>query len=338
MAILGKKQMSEEDIKLNYITPVIQRGWKGHITMETKITDGRINIRGNIVARSKPHEATALVAALWSEVDDVVGALDDIEVVLDDYQGMPTLYQGIEGVEQALDVVEMQTGRWLVEDEEGRLLVFLADEVGELHTLVLTTREGAGVLTELDISETYLLERAQAVDDDTAEVEVAVIVLVFLIAEELYRLVHGHVQHIIDVLSSVVYLQDIVLESLALASLALQHEVCHKLHLDGYVSCSLALLASSSLGIEGEVLRRETELLSQRLVGKERADGIVCLQIGGRVASGTLSDRVLIDKLHVLDGIEVAFHRRKLARCIRNQVEAAAHGWVEDALDERTLA
>ena len=54
MTILGKKQMSEEDIKLNYITPVIQRGWKGHITMETKITDGRINIRGNIVARSKP--------------------------------------------------------------------------------------------------------------------------------------------------------------------------------------------------------------------------------------------------------------------------------------------
>ena len=54
MTILGKKQMSEEDIKLNYITPVILDGWKGHITMETKITDGRINISGNIVARSKP--------------------------------------------------------------------------------------------------------------------------------------------------------------------------------------------------------------------------------------------------------------------------------------------
>ena len=46
--------MTEEDIKLNYITPAIMKGWKGHITMETKITDGRINIRGNIVARSKP--------------------------------------------------------------------------------------------------------------------------------------------------------------------------------------------------------------------------------------------------------------------------------------------
>lgn len=54
MTILGKKQMSEEDIKLNYITPVILDGWKGHVTMETKITDGRINISGNIVARSKP--------------------------------------------------------------------------------------------------------------------------------------------------------------------------------------------------------------------------------------------------------------------------------------------
>lgn len=57
VAILGKNQMSEEDIKLYFITPAIQKGWKDHITMETKITDGRINIRGNIVARSKPKYA-----------------------------------------------------------------------------------------------------------------------------------------------------------------------------------------------------------------------------------------------------------------------------------------
>lgn len=52
--VLSKKQMTEEDIKLNYITPAILKGWKGHITMETRITDDRINIRGNIVVRSKP--------------------------------------------------------------------------------------------------------------------------------------------------------------------------------------------------------------------------------------------------------------------------------------------
>ena len=57
MPVLPKSQMSEEDIKLNYITPAIQPAWKDHITMETKITDGKINLRGNMVVRSKPKYA-----------------------------------------------------------------------------------------------------------------------------------------------------------------------------------------------------------------------------------------------------------------------------------------
>ena len=57
MAVLDKKQMSEEDIKLNYITPAVQRGWSDRITMETKITDGRINLRGNMVSRGTPKRA-----------------------------------------------------------------------------------------------------------------------------------------------------------------------------------------------------------------------------------------------------------------------------------------
>ncbi len=54
MDFMSKKQMTEEDIKLNYITPAIQPEWSGRISMETKITDGQINIKGNMVARSKP--------------------------------------------------------------------------------------------------------------------------------------------------------------------------------------------------------------------------------------------------------------------------------------------
>lgn len=56
--ILNKKQMTEEDIKLQYITPAIQAKWGlDRITMETKITDGRINLKGNIVIREKPKKA-----------------------------------------------------------------------------------------------------------------------------------------------------------------------------------------------------------------------------------------------------------------------------------------
>ncbi|MCR5769053.1 MAG: DEAD/DEAH box helicase family protein [Lachnospiraceae bacterium] len=61
MTILNKSQMSEEDIKLNYITPAIQPNWSGHITMETKITDGRIDIRGNLVTRKKAKFADYLL-------------------------------------------------------------------------------------------------------------------------------------------------------------------------------------------------------------------------------------------------------------------------------------
>lgn len=60
MSILDKKQMTEEDIKLNYITPaILAKGWKDKITMETKVqfTDGKINLRGNLVSREPPKKA-----------------------------------------------------------------------------------------------------------------------------------------------------------------------------------------------------------------------------------------------------------------------------------------
>ena len=47
--------LSEEDIKLRFITPtILNKGWSVEdITMETKVklTDGKINLKGNLVAR-----------------------------------------------------------------------------------------------------------------------------------------------------------------------------------------------------------------------------------------------------------------------------------------------
>lgn len=50
--------MTEEDIKLQFITPAIVSKWdQSKITMETPITDGRINLKGNLVSRQKPKKA-----------------------------------------------------------------------------------------------------------------------------------------------------------------------------------------------------------------------------------------------------------------------------------------
>ena len=55
--ILNKKQMSEEDIKLHYITPaLVAKGWLDKVSMETRVffTDGKINLKGNFAVRESP--------------------------------------------------------------------------------------------------------------------------------------------------------------------------------------------------------------------------------------------------------------------------------------------
>jgi type I restriction enzyme R subunit len=57
---LPKKEMTEEDIKLHFITPAIQQKWGNDcITMETNVqlTDGKIELKGNTPVRKKPKRA-----------------------------------------------------------------------------------------------------------------------------------------------------------------------------------------------------------------------------------------------------------------------------------------
>lgn len=57
-----KKQLSEEDIKLRYITPAITKKWKPeNIRMEAQITAGRINLNGTVVKRDSPKKADYLL-------------------------------------------------------------------------------------------------------------------------------------------------------------------------------------------------------------------------------------------------------------------------------------
>lgn len=67
MTILTKKEMTEEDIKLQYITPAILAKWdKSRITMETKITDGKICLNGNFVHRDKKSAKFADYVLYWN--------------------------------------------------------------------------------------------------------------------------------------------------------------------------------------------------------------------------------------------------------------------------------
>ncbi|WP_346682923.1 EcoAI/FtnUII family type I restriction enzme subunit R [Megasphaera stantonii] len=76
--ILPKHQMSEEDIKLQYITPAILSKWdRDKITMETRITDGKINLKGNFVFREKPKRADYILYLSTNNPIAVVEAKDN---------------------------------------------------------------------------------------------------------------------------------------------------------------------------------------------------------------------------------------------------------------------
>ncbi len=79
--ILDKKQMTEEDIKLNFITPALQAKWDGRITMETRITDGRINLKGNFVIREKPKKADYVLYLTKNKPIAIVEAKDNNHLI-----------------------------------------------------------------------------------------------------------------------------------------------------------------------------------------------------------------------------------------------------------------
>lgn len=93
--ILSKKQMTEEDIKLQFITPALTAKWdKGKITMETRITDGRINLRGNITVRGERKKADYLLYINANNPIAVVEAKDNNHSVS-------------HGLQQAMDYAKM---------------------------------------------------------------------------------------------------------------------------------------------------------------------------------------------------------------------------------------
>ena len=91
--IIPKWQMTEEDIKLNYITPALFPKWNGRMTMETQITDGKINLRGNLVSRAQPKRADYVLYINANNPIAIVEAKDNQHAVADGLQQAMTYAQ-----------------------------------------------------------------------------------------------------------------------------------------------------------------------------------------------------------------------------------------------------
>lgn len=77
--IMNKKDLTEEDIKLRYITPAINNaGWKNeHIRMEYYFTDGRVIFQGKVHARQTGKKADYLLSQAANKPIAIVEAKDN---------------------------------------------------------------------------------------------------------------------------------------------------------------------------------------------------------------------------------------------------------------------
>lgn len=80
--MIPKNQMSEEDIKLQYITPALTSKWDiRKIRMEYQVTDGRINLRGNLTVRERPKRADYILNMNANNPIAVIEAKDNKHTV-----------------------------------------------------------------------------------------------------------------------------------------------------------------------------------------------------------------------------------------------------------------
>ena len=105
------------------------------------------------------HEAAALAARAFAEVEDPVGGADRLLVVLDDHHGVAEVADPGEGGEQPLVVALVQAHRGLVEDVEDPLHAS-ADLAGQTDAVGLASRKRGGRPIEGEIPDPHGVEES----------------------------------------------------------------------------------------------------------------------------------------------------------------------------------
>ena len=75
----------------------------------------------HVLRGSGGYHAPTVSPALWSHVDDPVGALDDLQVMLDHDDGVSCIDEAVEHLDKSADVVQMKAGGRLIENVEPAL-------------------------------------------------------------------------------------------------------------------------------------------------------------------------------------------------------------------------
>ena len=249
--------------------------------------------------------------------------------MLDDDDGVAGVTQLVQHLQQQSDVVEVQPGGGLVQDVERAARVALAQLQPQLDALRLAAGQRGGALPQADVAQAHVQQGLELARNRRHG------------AEEAVRVLHRHVQHLVDVAALVEDLQRLAVVALASAGVARHVDVGQEMHLHLQHAVALAGLAATATGrgchVEAEAARAIPALACGGHLGEQFADGREQARVGGRVAARRAADGALVHVDDLVEGLQAldAVVRRGLHVAA---VELAGHGGVERVVDQCALA
>src|SRR6266536_2324446 len=119
----------------------------------------------------------------------------------------------------------------------------------ELDALCLAARKSSGRLAQTKVSQAHLVKNTETIGD------------LWHLAKKGNRFVHGEIEHLMNILAAITYVQNLLLEPRSLAFLTYEFYVGKELHLYRNCAISLANLAPAPRQVKGKVRRIESTSL-----------------------------------------------------------------------------
>ena len=191
----------------------------------------------------------------------------------------------------------MKSGGGLVQDVNGLSRASLGQLRGQLDSLGLAAGQLRGRLSQPDVPQSHVIQGLYLPGDRGH------------ILKELKRFLHGHIQHIVDILSLVLHVQGLTVIPFAAADLAGHIYIRQEMHFNLDDAVSAARFAPSALYVEAEPSLAIPLCLGVRGRCEQVPYEVEYACVGSRVGPGSTPDGRLVDVdnliqlLHALDAL-----------------------------------
>ena len=190
----------------------------------------------------------------------------------------------------------------------------------KLDPLCFSPGQLCGRLAQFNIGKSHVIQRLDLTPDGRN------------ILKEGKRLFHSHIQHIIDVLSFIIYIQCFPVVSFATANLARYINIRQEIHLDLQDPVTGTGLTAPAFDV-----KRKSSLLVASCLSKKRTDHIKHARRGSRIRTRGAADRRLVDGDDLVQ-LLLSIDPVVITRNAPGSVQIPHQMLIQDLIDQRTLS